>query len=181
MKREHFEHVIRAAAEVTGDEIVVIGSQAVLAQYPDAPEPLTSSLEADVYPRNFPDRADEIDGALGDGSAFHDVNGYYAHAVGPETLIAPAGWQDRLVRVDVPAVLRAGKSATGWSLEIHDLVLSKLAAGRPRDVEFAAEAIQADMADPERLRRGVDLMPESHQADVRERLNGLLTQLHGPL
>jgi hypothetical protein len=180
MKREDFEHVIRAAADITGDEIVVIGSQAVLAQYPDAPEPLTSSLEADVYPRNYPDRADAIDGALGDGSPFHELNGYYAHAVGPETLIAPAGWEDRLVRVDVPAPLRSGKTATAWSLEIHDLVLSKLAAGRPRDGEFAAEAIQAGMADPGRLQRGVDLMPPSHQADVRDRLDGLLARLQRP-
>jgi hypothetical protein len=53
---------------VTGDEIVVIGSQAVLSQFPDAPEELLRSLEADVYPKNDPERAIEIDGALGDGS-----------------------------------------------------------------------------------------------------------------
>ena len=68
MRRDELERVIRAAAEVTGDEIVVIGSQAVLSQFPDAPEELLRSLEADVYPKNDPERAIEIDGALGDGS-----------------------------------------------------------------------------------------------------------------
>jgi hypothetical protein len=68
LRRDELERVIRAAAEVTGDEIVVIGSQAVLSQFPDAPEELLRSLEADVYPKNDPERAIEIDGALGDGS-----------------------------------------------------------------------------------------------------------------
>lgn len=63
MKREEFEHVIRAAAAIVADEIVVVGSQAVLAQNPDAPNSLLRSSEVDVFPRNEPERADEIDGA----------------------------------------------------------------------------------------------------------------------
>jgi hypothetical protein len=57
VKREELEHVIRAAADITNDEIVVVGSQAVLAQYPEAPAPLLVSLEADLYPRTHPERA----------------------------------------------------------------------------------------------------------------------------
>jgi hypothetical protein len=38
MRRDEFEHVIQAAVSIVQDEIVVIGSQPVLAQYPDAPE-----------------------------------------------------------------------------------------------------------------------------------------------
>lgn len=179
MKREDLEHVIRAAAEITGDEIVVVGSQAVLAQYPDAPDPLLVSLEADVYPRNDPERAGGIDGAMGDGSRFHEAFGYYAHGVGPETPIAPAGWQERLVRVDLPPSLPKGRTVTAWCLEVHDLALAKLAAGRPRDFEFVAEALRAGIVDPDRLELGVDLMPESHRELTRERLNGLIARL-GP-
>lgn len=71
MRRQDFEHVIRAAAAVVQDEIVVIGSQAILGQYPNAPTSLLMSMEVDVFPRNDPARADEIDGAIGDGSRFH--------------------------------------------------------------------------------------------------------------
>jgi hypothetical protein len=40
VRRADFEHVIAAAANVTGqNEFVVIGSQAILGTYPDAPEP----------------------------------------------------------------------------------------------------------------------------------------------
>ena len=134
MKRNELEHVIRAAADITGDEIVVVGSQAVLGQFPEAPEELLVSLEADVYPRGEPSRADEIDGGIGDESVFHETYGYYAHGVGPETPIAPAGWEDRLIPVPVPR--GRGKVSMGWCLEVHDLMLSKLAAGREHDVEF---------------------------------------------
>jgi len=41
MQRSQLEHVIRAASAITGaTEIVVIGSQAVLGQFPDAPADL---------------------------------------------------------------------------------------------------------------------------------------------
>ena len=91
MKREDFDHVVRAAAEVVQDDLVVIGSQAVLGQHPNAPESLLTSLEVDLYPLTDPGRADLIDGALGDGSPFHETYGYYAQGVGPETAKAPAG------------------------------------------------------------------------------------------
>jgi hypothetical protein len=94
VRREDFEHVIAAAANVTGeDEFVVIGSQAVLGSFPTAPETMLRSMEADVYPLHRPEKADDIDGALGDGSQFEATFGYYAHGVGPETAKAPAGWQ----------------------------------------------------------------------------------------
>jgi hypothetical protein len=94
MRRDELEHVIGAAANITGeDEFVVIGSQAILASYPSAPPELLISMEADVYPRQHPEKADDIDGTIGDGSQFHVTFGYYAHGVGPETAKAPAGWQ----------------------------------------------------------------------------------------
>ena len=41
MRREQLEHIIRAASAITNQrDIVVIGSQAVLGQFPDAPEEL---------------------------------------------------------------------------------------------------------------------------------------------
>ena len=41
MIRAQLEHIIRAAVAVADDdEIIVVGSQAVLGQFPDAPAPL---------------------------------------------------------------------------------------------------------------------------------------------
>lgn len=135
MTRSELEHVIRAAGAIAGDrEIVVIGSQAVLAQYPDAPKALLQSMEADVFPRNHPERADQIDGAIGEGSRFHEQFGYYAQAVSEATATLPSGWQERLVRV---SNANTGGVA-GLCLEVHDLALSKYVAGRPKDLDFTA-------------------------------------------
>jgi hypothetical protein len=57
MKREDFDLLIRAAADVVQDELVVVGSQAILAQFPDAPDALLRSAEVDLYPRGAPKRA----------------------------------------------------------------------------------------------------------------------------
>jgi hypothetical protein len=55
MNRAALEHILRAAAAVTNEpDIVVVGSQALLGQYPNAPDPLLSSIEADVFPRADP-------------------------------------------------------------------------------------------------------------------------------
>lgn len=158
MRRAELEHVIRAAATVAEDEeIVVVGSQAILGQFPEAPDSLLVSREADIYPRNRPERADEIDGSLGDGSYFDATYGYYARAVGPETATVPAGWEGRLV----PIRNDNTGGATGWCLEVHDLLLSKCVAGRERDWEFAEEALRHDLADPEELRHRASDLPIS--------------------
>ena len=159
MRRADLEHVIRAAAAVADDEIVVIGSQAILGVLPDAPDVLLWSQEADVYPRSHPERAEAVDGALGDGSQFHAAFGYYAHGVGPETAKAPAGWEQRLVPVRVPRGPRDETLVTGWCMEPHDVVLAKCAAGRERDWEFAREALRHGVVDPDELLRRVEDLP----------------------
>jgi hypothetical protein len=144
MKRRDLEHIIRAAADIADDdEIIVIGSQAVLGQFPDAPAALCVSAEADVFPKNKPDRADLIDGSIGEGSPFHETYGYYAQGVGEETATLPAGWRSRLI-----AIRNANtRDATGWCLEVHDLVLSKWYAGREKDTRFIRAAIEAGLVE----------------------------------
>jgi len=120
--REELEHAIRAACDVAeDDEVWVFGSQAILGEHPDAPEGLRQSAEADIAPKNFPERIDKIDGALGELSQFHRTFGFYVHGVSVETASLPAGWEDRAVSV-------AGKGstpATGLCVEPHDLAASK--------------------------------------------------------
>ena len=176
MNRAEFEHVIRAAAAVVDDDIVVIGSQAIHAEVASPPDALVISREVDLYPRTRPERAAEIDGALGDGSQFDRTFGYYAHAVGPETPAAPAGWESRLVRVEIPARGRQ-TAVVAWCMSVHDLVLAKLAAGRPHDIDFVLEAIRAGLVDREQLALGLALMPERHRARTADQLNGVLARV----
>jgi hypothetical protein len=149
MNRAQLEHLIGAAASVTeDDDIIVIGSQSVLGQFPEAPAELLISSEADLYPRKHEQRADLVDGTLGEGSPFHRTFGYYAQGVDSTTAVLPDGWQDRLISVCAPRT----RGATGWCLEIHDLLISKLAAGREKDLEFAAAAARHGLAHGDLLR-----------------------------
>ncbi len=92
MKRHELEHIIRAASEITRErDIVVVGSQAVLGQFPHAPDALLTSIEAEVFPRNRPELSLEIDGAIGERSLFHETYGYYAHGVDETTATLPSG------------------------------------------------------------------------------------------
>lgn len=153
MKRSELEHVIRAAGTIADDrEIVVLGSQAVLGQFPDAPAALLVSIEADVFPLNRPELADLIDGSIGEGSAFHELYGYYAQGVDQRIATLPRGWRQRLVKILNPNT----NGITGLCLEVHDLAISKYVAGRPKDLEFTRELARHRMTSPVTLRTRLD-------------------------
>ena len=142
MQRSELEHIIRASGDVAqDDEIVIIGSQSILGQFPNAPMRLLASMEADVYPNHNPHLADRVDGAIGEGSSFHELHGYYAQGVGPETANLPNGWKDRLVVVKNENT----NGIAGLCLEVHDLAVSKFVAGRHKDLEFIQELIRHEM------------------------------------
>jgi hypothetical protein len=148
MKRSELEHLIRAAGSIVNDaEIVVIGSQAILGQFPNAPSPLLVSAEADLFPLHHPELADLIDGSIGEGSPFHELFGYYAQGVGERTAVLPKGWRERLVRVENANT----RGVAGLCLEVHDLAISKHAAGRVKDVEFTRELARHRMTDAKLL------------------------------
>ena len=149
MQRSDLEHIIRASGDIARDnEIVIIGSQSILGQFPDAPMRLLVSMEADVYPNHNPELAGEVDGAIGEGSSFHELHGYYAQGVGPETALLPSGWKDRLVVIKNENT----NGIAGLCIEVHDLAISKFVAGRSKDLEFIQELIRHEM-----VRKGIML------------------------
>jgi hypothetical protein len=102
---------------------------------------LLMSMEADVYPNHNPELADRVDGAIGEGSSFHELHGYYAQGVGPETAVLPCGWKNRVIVVKNENT----NGIAGLCLEVHDLSISKFVAGRYKDLEFIQELIRHDM------------------------------------
>jgi hypothetical protein len=133
MNREDLEHLIRAAGDVTDEyEFIIVGSQSILGPIPNPPAELKMSAEADIYPKNAAEKADAIDGALGEGSQFHETFGYYAQGVGPRTACLPEGWQDRLQRIQNEAT----NGRIGYCLDVIDLFMAKAAANREKDREF---------------------------------------------
>ena len=156
MNRTQPEHIIRAASAVTDDdEIAVIGSQAVHGQLTNLPPIAFVSREADVYPANHPERSDDIEGALGEGSQFDKTFGYYADGVDATTATLPSGWQQRLVRFSTPNT----GGATGLCLGVHDLVLSKYCAGREKALAFNRALVRHGCVNKKTLFDLVALMP----------------------
>ncbi len=153
MTRTQLEHLIRAVADITNDdEIVVIGSQAILGQFPNAPEAMRVSMEADLFPLNHPERADVIDGTIGELSPFHETFGYYAQGVAEETARLPEGWRERLIVVQNQNT----RGVRGLCLEVHDLLVAKTIAGREKDFDYLREAAKHGLADAETLIRRLD-------------------------
>ena len=153
MNRAQLEHVIRAAATIADDdEIVVVGSQSVLGQFPNAPEELCVSNEADVYPRKYPERWELIDGSIGELSPFHETFGYYGQGVEPGTAILPSEWEDRVIVISGPGT----RGAKGLCLEIHDLVVSKAVACREKDHRFIRAAARQGLIDDAEVWRRTD-------------------------
>jgi hypothetical protein len=164
MTRQQLEHLICAAAVIADDdELVVLGSQAILGRYPDAPGTLLVSVEADMYPKNHPDRADLIDGTIGELSPFHDTYGYYAQGVGPTTATLPDGWEGRLISIRNENT----RWASGLCLEPHDLLLAKYVAGRDKDLRYTQEAVRHALVDRAVLEERLGCM---HLDDARRTL-----------
>lgn len=159
MNREQLAHVLRAAATITSDgDIIVIGSQAILATIDDQALPLEAirSMEVDVAFRDDDAalKADKVDGALGEGSAFHQEFGYYGQGVEVRTATLPQGWRSRTVPFD----RMDSHPGRAQCLEPHDLVISKLYAGREKDKEFTVALIRAELISVDMLRSRAELL-----------------------
>ena len=161
MKREQLEHAIRAACDISNDDdVVIIGSQSILGQFPEAPRVLTGSAEVDLYPRSRPEMAEVIDAQIGEETGFHHEFGFYLHGVGPETATLPVGWEQRLI----PVCNANTRQHTGWCLEVHDLAASKMAFPyREKDNDFVAALLWHAMASADVLADRVRALPVDDQ------------------
>ncbi len=160
MKREEFEHAIRAAGAVLDvREVLVIGSQALHASVAgELPPEASRSIEVDVAAMGGDAdgrMADLIDGSIGEASMFHATFGYYAQGVVETTAVLPAGWRERLVRFETPGT----NGVTAWCLEPHDLWIAKAVAGRPKDLEFCSALVERAVVNGDQLRDRLALVP----------------------
>lgn len=159
MTREQLEHVLRSACQIAGDpDVLIIGSQSVLGTIPEKDLPLeaTASMEVDVAFFDDPDdqKADLVDGAIGELSPFHEMYGYYAQGVSVSTAVLPDGWRARLIVVESQST-RPGR---GYTLEPHDCVVSKLVAGREKDHAFAHALIQTGLINPTVIAERIEMV-----------------------
>ena len=115
-----------------------------------------------------------VDARFGEGSAFHETHGVYLQGVDEATCVLPAAWRTRLVRLPTPD----GFQTPVLCLDPHDLAVAKLAAGRPKDIEFVDALLASGHLDPEKVRAYADELPASvypgARGDVSRRLASLI-------
>lgn len=75
-------------------------------------------------------------------SLFHQTHGIYAHGVAPDTAWLPREWEQRCHRITVATT---DGEALVHAPELHDLAFSKLAAGRPKDIEYVRELLRCSL------------------------------------
>jgi hypothetical protein len=156
MTREELEHIIRASGDITDQyEFVIVGSQSMLGPVPRPEKVFVVSMEADIYPLLAPELADRIDGAIGEGSRFHQTHGYYAQGVGPETATLPTDWMQRVHRIQN----RNTGDRVGYCLDVLDLFLAKAVAGREKDREFCMALLAFGYVTPASVLQLVAMMP----------------------
>lgn len=148
MQRQQLQHVIlEIGRRFDLREFHVVGSAAILAALPDPPPgALTATRDVDIIPPGGDERlADQISFVLGEASDFDIEYGYYVQGVGARTpAFAPTDWQARAIPVRVAEY-------TAWCMEPHDLVLSKLGAGRDKDLDFARDTAALGLVDRDEL------------------------------
>ncbi len=166
MTREELEHIIRASGDITDQyEFVIVGSQSMLGPVPNPEAEFMMSMEADIYPLLAPELADRIDGAIGEGSQFHQNYGYYAQGVGPDTATLPKDWMQRVHRVQNGNT----NDRVGYCLDVLDLFLAKAVAGREKDREFCMALFEHRYVTPAQVLELVPIMPidEKEQRTLR--------------
>ena len=125
------------------------------------------SMGADVAFRDDVDasKADAVDGTIGELSQFHETHGYYAQGVEIRTAVLPPGWEDRAEILDRPD----SRPAYARCLEPHDLVVSKLVAGRQKDLTFATALIEHGFVAPEALHERAEMLEQPNAVIRRVR------------
>jgi hypothetical protein len=179
------ERTVRAiATEFNADTVFIIGSQAILVGWPDAPPAMNISPEIDAFPANAkiwetqekakhpgesPEASEHINALFGEGSQFHETHGFYIDGVDESTAMLPADWRTRAI---VRKVEVGSRVVTAIAPCPEDIIVSKLArldgkdrrfieafhAVRPLDPAVIEERTRSSPMDPAAAERAVAYM-----------------------
>lgn len=165
MKKQHVDHVLGAAGQITGEkQFIIIGSQALYGKFPDAVDAIVHSAEVDLMATKNVDRTEWLN-AIGQDSPFHEAFGYYADPVDRNTAKLPKGWRSRLV--NLPEGDTGG--VRGLCLDPHDLAIAKYAARREKDLAFTKELARRGYTQRRRLLELLEATPVSDEEKARIR------------
>lgn len=152
--------------------LLALGSQAihVLLEPEEVPEQVVGSVELDVVVLDaLPgqgDLAQQITGAIGEGSDFHATHGYYPDGMTLDEAVLPVGWEGRLRSLNVHRVSLPEAPATLYAPELADLCASKLAANRSKDHAFTKIVVTAGLVDADEVLERCKMLPAGPAREV---------------
>lgn len=164
--------VVRGVLE-DDDLPIIVGSQAIFAQTDDIPRIVRESRECDFLIFRQTAQREKVNSDFGVFSDFADEKGYYADALGLASVVLPIGWDERLE----PLRDNDGE-IVAKCLEIHDLAASKIAAGRPKDLEFLEAGFSSGLFSIDKfLERSLLIRSKLENDALKDRFMRLLDHL----
>lgn len=163
------------------DEVIVIGSQAILVLHAQSPAILRTSGEIDAYPgknqaweSRHPGElaSDEINVWFGIRSSFHDTFGFYIDGVDEDTAKLPPGWRARAI---TRTVQDGVKSIRAVAPCLEDLIVSKLHRLDRKDRDFIRACHNMNALDVALIQQR--LAETEPEADIAARANMFLEML----
>ena len=174
MTRQELDHVLRAAGDLTGHKrFVLVGSTAIFAWHESVPEIMALSREADLYASDVSDEeADRISDELeniGQLSTFDETHGYYADGVSPYTAVLPVDWKERSKLYVSPG----GNGVVAIVPHPEDIALSKLCAGRDKDLDWVGAAHASGLIELATVAARAEKLPD-RTPEERQRVRVLI-------
>lgn len=142
MRKPAFIELIQRVRAITGTvELVIVGSHCLYAVTEQVPEVVAQSVEADFLLGPYSlELMMQVNADLGVASPYFKEYGNYADALGLASVTLPPGWETRLQ----PLANDDGQ-ILARCLELYDVAVSKLMAGRDKDWTFLVYLLDAQL------------------------------------
>jgi hypothetical protein len=140
VRKQNLFELTSEVRKITKDLPIIVGSQAIFAITDFPPEIVRKSVECDyLLQTKLAKLRSTLTEKLGIFSNYQQEKGFFADILGLATVVLPTYWETRLVELKTE-----DGQILAFCVEIHDVAVSKLMAGREKDFEFLQIAFQSD-------------------------------------
>ncbi|CAN5296675.1 hypothetical protein BH20ACI1_BH20ACI1_05120 [soil metagenome] len=171
MRKQNLFELTAEVTKIIGELPIIVGSQAIFAVTDFPPEIVQKSVECDfLLLKESAKLRPKLDEKLGVFSKHQQETGFYADILGLATVVLPDGWENRLTELK-----DENEKVLAFCVEIHDIAISKLMAGREKDFKFLQTAFESDYLQIEIFLERAEMLLHHPAADaLRPRLLKLI-------